>query len=247
MAFCHCLQLTNVALGRGLKKIGWEAFFECFSLQHIVIPQSIKVINPRAFMCCLHLVTVELCAGPEEIGWLALAGCTLLQKIIIPQSVKVIHTNAFYNCTQLTNVQFCEEIEDFVSGESMRDWWNHGVHEKSLSTYCFFAQYIVPERVRLVQARKWQSNIHDMLWRIPSVSPNALSAYFDSINSKLSVYKIFRDTPMLLELAIWKSTVTMQYDGNTNLLTANMKLECRNYSLAMVGIMVPNVLSFLMI
>ncbi len=108
-------------------------------------------------------------------------------------------------------------------------WW------KSLNTYCFFAQYNVPEHVCLLQAMKWQSKIHDMLQSIPSISPNALSVNFDSINSKISIYEIFRDTLLLLELAIWKSTVTMLYDGNTNLLTASMKLECRNCSSVMLA------------
>jgi hypothetical protein len=85
MAFCCCLQSTNAALGKGLKKIGWETFFECVLLQHIVIPQSIKVINPWAFMHCLHLVTVELHAGHEEMERLAFANCILLNgKLLSP-------------------------------------------------------------------------------------------------------------------------------------------------------------------
>jgi hypothetical protein len=56
---------------------------------------------------------------------------------IIPPVARVIHKEAFDVCSQLTNVHFCDEIEEFVSGESMWDWWNHRVHERSLSTYCF--------------------------------------------------------------------------------------------------------------
>jgi hypothetical protein len=77
------------------------------------------------------------------------------------------------------------------------------VNKTSLSTYCFFAQCNVPERVGLVQARKWQANIHEMLWRIPSILHTDLSAYFDFIDSKLSVYQKLKDAPMLLQLAIY--------------------------------------------
>ena len=67
-----------------------------------------------------------------------------------------------------------------------------------------FARCNIPERVGLVQARKWQVNIHEMFRRIPSISPEDLSAYFESI-SKLSVYEKLKDVPMLLELAIYQN------------------------------------------
>ncbi len=80
----------------------------------------------------------------------------------------------------------------------------------------------VPERVGLVQARKWQINTHEMLRRIPTISPKDLSAYFDSIDSKLSVYKNLMYTPMLLELAIYrtKSILSTNIDDilNTNIV-----------------------------
>ncbi len=50
----------------------------------------------------------------------------------------------------------------------------------------------------------------------------------------------------MLELAIWKSKIAEQTDGNNiNLLTSNMKMGCLIDSLSMVDIIVPNVLSFL--
>jgi len=68
-----------------------------------------------------------------------------------------------------------------------------------------------------------------------------LNWYFHSIESKLSVY----DAPALLELAIWKSKIIKQTDGNIDLLDANMKIECQTGSLSMVVIIVPNVFFFL--
>jgi hypothetical protein len=97
----------------------------------------------------------------------------------------------------------------------------------------------------LVLPGMWQSNILDMLQRTPSISPEGLDLYFCSINSKLCVYKKLKDAPALLELAIWKSKITVQTDGNNNLLTTDMKMECCVDSLLMVEIIIPNVLSFL--
>ena len=118
-------------------------------------------------------------------------------------------------------------------------------HEKCLRTYSFFVRGNIPERVGLLLPRMWQSNIHDMLGGIPSISSEGLDAYFRSIDSKLSVYDKLKDAPKLLELAIWKSKIIERTDRNTDLLDADMKIECRTDSLSMVAIIVPNVLSFL--
>ena len=174
----------------------------------------------------------------------AFKGCALV-RIDIPLSVREFDETAFEECSNLTTVQFCDEIEEFVSGESMRHWWNNGVHERCLRTYSFFVRCNIPERVGLLLPRMWQSNIHDMLGGIPSISSEGLDSYFRSIDSKLSVYDKLKDAPALLELAIWKSKIIERTDGNIDLLDADMKIECRTDSLSMVAIIVPNVLSFL--
>jgi hypothetical protein len=137
-------------------------------------------------------------------------------------------------------VVFCNEIKEFVTAELMRDWWNHGVHEKSLSTYCFLVQCNIPDCMGHVRPKKWNTNIHGMLRCIPTISPMRVN-YFDSIDSKLSVYENFEDAPMLLELAIWILKITQQLDWNND----SMKMQCHTDSLSMVSIIVPNVLSFL--
>jgi hypothetical protein len=44
----------------------------------------------------------------------------------------------------------------------------------------------------------WQVNIHKMLRSIPTIATRALFAYFDSINSKVSVYEnLLNAAPML--------------------------------------------------
>ena len=72
-------------------------------------------------------------------------------------------------------------------------------------------------------------------------NPKGLNAYFCSIDSMLSSY----DGSTMLELAIWKSKIEEQTDGNINLLTPDMKMECRNISIEMVGVIFPIVLPFL--
>jgi hypothetical protein len=77
--------------------------------------------------------------------------------------------------------------------------------------------------------------------RIPFISKNGMDSYFRSMDSKLSAY----EGSTMLELAIWKSKIVEQTDGVIYPLDADLKMACRIDSLTMVGIVVPNVLSFL--
>ena len=241
-AFQHCSDLTTVTLNDGLEVIGEEAFQGC-ALERIMIPPSVRSIRGGAFEGCSGLTTAILNDGLEEIGGRVFKGCALVH-IDIPPAVRAIKNGAFCECLNLTTVMFCDEIEEFVSSGSMRDWWNQGVHEKCLSTYCFLVQFNIPQCLGLASTQ-WQEHIHGMLLRIPSVSNHGLDSYLHSINFKLFVYENFIDTSTLLNLAIWKSKITEQTKGNIDLLTPNKKMKCRINSLSMVEIIVPNVHSFL--
>jgi hypothetical protein len=127
-------------------------------------------IKRGAFESCTGLTRVILGNGLEEIGKEAFEKCTSMEEIVIPPAVKKIHDIAFKDCTNLTRIKFCDEIEKFVSCDAMRDWWNRGVHEKSLRTYCFMVRCSIPARLGLVQVRSWQANIYNMLSSIPTFS-----------------------------------------------------------------------------
>jgi len=246
-AFWNCSELTTAILNNGLEEIGSEAFSGC-ALEGIVIPPSVRVIKDAAFADCWWLTTAILNDGLEKIGYRAFYRCRALEGIVIPPSVREIDETAFLDCSNLLTVRFCDEIEEFVSGESMRHWWNNGVHEKCLSTYCLLVRFNIPERLGRVRATQWQDSIHRIFERIPAISSEWLNTHFCSIDSKLSAYEAklsAYEGSTMLELAIWKSEIAEQTDGNINLVTPDMKMACRIDSLTMVGIILPNVLSFI--
>jgi hypothetical protein len=163
--------LTTVNGGKGLEEIGEGAFFYCTLLHEIIIPPAIKKIKDHAYFRCTQLMTVTGGKGLEEIGKKAFGRCTLLQRLLIPPTVREIHKKAFFRCTSLTSLVFCNEIQEFVSTkELMQSWWNHRIHKKSPSTYSFFVKCSIPKHLDLVQPKKWQARIHEMLERIPIIS-----------------------------------------------------------------------------
>ena len=236
-AFNYCRNLESVELPDGLEKLDYAAFAECTSLQSIYIPPRVKTIADCAFGGCDALQNVDLPEGLECIEEYAFSKCPMLRHIKIPSTVKEISPYAFSETyyddgdvdddeTNLEWVQFCDDIEEFVSGESLRDWWNNGVSEgETYRTYNFLVQCNVPTRLLLLIETQWQANIHDMLRIIPSISFDDIDDHFNAIDSKLTAYEIAQGMS-LLELAIWKSKICEQYGSNMGNLSSEMKLLC---------------------
>jgi hypothetical protein len=94
----------------------------------------------------------------------------------------------------------------------MRDWWNQGVHDKSLITYCFLVRCSIPACFwGLALVSSWQANIHEMMRRIPTIATadnkdnhgdgddkEGIITYFDTIDAKLTMYEtLLHEAPML--------------------------------------------------
>lgn len=185
-AFYSCSQLSFVILGEGLEVIGEAVFCGCTSLHEIIIPLAVKAITEEAFACCSQLVSVILGEGLEEKRGEAFLECALLQNIVIPRAVKKVHDDALKDCSNLTSIVFCNEIEEIVSSDSMRTWWNQGFHERSLTTYSFLVRFNIQQRLGSVLVRSWRDAIHNMLRRIPTIPykpKNTLNACYNFINS----------------------------------------------------------------
>jgi hypothetical protein len=244
-AFRCCLRLESVELPDSLEELGGAAFMNCRSLQSIRIPPKIKTIDKMAFWGCDALRYVYLPEGLKYIRQEAFANCPLLRHITIPSSVEEIHPDAFicdYWMNPVLKVQFCDEIEEFVTGESLRDLWGNGTSERALRTFNFLVRCNIPARLEQLITRQWQANIHEMIRGIPSVDYVALDDYFCTIKSELAFYEL-HDAITVLELAIWKSKISEQFGQNMDNVSAMAKLQCRVECGAYV--IIPNVLSFI--
>ncbi len=145
-----------------VREIAEYALLECKKLSHVILQNGLEIIESQAF------------SG------------TSIKTIKIPPSVTEIWDEAFEHCSNLTRVVFCDMIENFVSRTRMKYWWNQGVHEKCLSTYCFLVGDNIPMKVRNLTQNRWHINIHNMLQSIPSIAEDNLHLYFESINKNFS-------------------------------------------------------------
>jgi len=81
-----------------------NAFYQCYDISSITIPNSIKTIGVYAFYQCRGISSIIIPNGVEIIENYAFIGCQSLSSINIPSSVKSIGSQAFYDCTKLEAV-----------------------------------------------------------------------------------------------------------------------------------------------
>ena len=94
----------NSFILNGVTSIGDQAFYGCYSLSSINIPESVTRIESGAFRNCSGLSSINIPWGVTYIGVAAFDNCSGLSEINIPSSVTFIDTWAFSYCPGLTSV-----------------------------------------------------------------------------------------------------------------------------------------------
>ncbi|MDD2489459.1 MAG: leucine-rich repeat domain-containing protein, partial [Bacteroidales bacterium] len=105
-AFRDCFMLEEVSLPQTIKSINQSAFDACNSLKSISIPNSVTNISSYAFYSCRSLKNVKLSNSISIIGISVFEDCSSLSSIEIPNSVVSIENSAFRGCVSLEKIVF---------------------------------------------------------------------------------------------------------------------------------------------
>ena len=97
-------EITYNNVTYSVTSIGEKAFYQCFRLKSITIPNSVTSIGSKAFEDCYGLTSVTIGNSVTSIGESAFEYCDGLTSITIPNSVTSIGKLAFYQCYRLTSV-----------------------------------------------------------------------------------------------------------------------------------------------
>ena len=103
-AFWYCWGLTSVTIPNSVTSIGDNAFRRCSDLKSVTIGNSVTSIGEGAFFECSGLTSVTIPNSVTSIGDLAFDGCSGLTSVTISNSVTSIGKNAFCGCSGLTSV-----------------------------------------------------------------------------------------------------------------------------------------------
>ena len=115
-AFYNCTSLERVVVPNEVTEFGHSAFRSCINLTEINFPKKLTSIGDLAFEQCIGLTEIKLPDGLESIGYAAFHLCTNLTNITIPDSVTSIGDSAFEECTNLTSVTIPASVTKLGKG-----------------------------------------------------------------------------------------------------------------------------------
>ncbi len=109
--------IKEVNIKAGTTEINEYAFYKCYALTSVSLPNSVTSIGSSAFSSCSNLTSVTLPNSGISIGSSAFSSCSSLTNIILPSSVTSIGEYAFYKCSNLSSVTFGENSQLTSIGE----------------------------------------------------------------------------------------------------------------------------------
>ena len=108
----------KVEFGSGVTSISSYAFFTCFSLSSITIPDGVTSIGNQAFRDFFSLSSITIPDGVTSIGNQAFSNCHSLSSITIPDGVTSIGDQAFRGCYGLAHIYFLPTTPPSVSNSN---------------------------------------------------------------------------------------------------------------------------------
>lgn len=104
-AFADSWSMESVIIPDSVRHLGDNAFYFSFSLTNVSLGTGVVSIGSHTFAFCHEVSSINLGPNLARVGDHAFSGCRSLSDIVIPDSVVEMGENAFSNCG-LTNVTF---------------------------------------------------------------------------------------------------------------------------------------------
>lgn len=102
-AFYDCYELTSIQLPDGITSIGRLAFYDCAGLTAFTIPSKVTSVGEEAFNNCSNLASVNIPVSVTSIGDAAFYGCSKLTSVTVNWSTPIaIDNECFTNAANAT-------------------------------------------------------------------------------------------------------------------------------------------------
>lgn len=145
--FYQIRQMRNLVYldlsGLTIEQLPESALFDCWQIETVLLPQSLKYIRDSAFRGC-GIRQIALPDGLEEIsGGYNFRNCDFLTSLSIPDGVKRLDTQVCYSCDKLHSVKLPQYLE-YLGSEAFH--------------YCDLYDVNIPGTLKVVPSRCFYSN-----------------------------------------------------------------------------------------
>jgi hypothetical protein len=103
-AFYYCYALGSITMPNGVTSIGADAFWYAYALASVTIPSSVTSLGSSAFYYCYALRYVTIPVGITSLGASMFQGCGSLDSVAIPSGVTSVGATAFSGCNALGSI-----------------------------------------------------------------------------------------------------------------------------------------------
>ena len=114
-AFYSCYQMKEIHIPEGVTQIGQFAFQDCEKLEKAALPSTVSSIGQHAFYNCGSLQEMQIPEGVVQIDSRLFSGCTNLKSVKLPDSITSISYDAFRYCSNLTELVLPAKLKEIGS------------------------------------------------------------------------------------------------------------------------------------
>lgn len=171
-----------------VKVVGPRAFQNCRSLESILIPDSVTSIDDSAFDDCKSLIRVNIPDGTLTIGDWCFHGCDRLERIAIPEKTELIGNYAFGSCESLKEISVNERNRKYCSVDG-------DLYSKDMRTILQYAigkgssSFLLPDPVETIGFRAFSDAYQLVEIDCANASIVSEKAFYYAIKLKKAVFR----------------------------------------------------------
>lgn len=162
-AFYNCYNLSDIVLPDSIVEIGTSAFENCSSLAFITMPNNLTTLNSRAFYNCDSLISIVIPENLVTIDSEVFVGCDQLESILFTN--KKVGASMFMGCTAITTIDFQEVTDIAANAFNGCTSLTNLILPKTLKTigeYAFYncasvEELLIPESVTSIAPRAFEA------------------------------------------------------------------------------------------
>lgn len=143
----NSLEMGAAWLPDGVRSIGAEAFYECYNLESVRLPNDLESIGDSAFFSC-NLTTISFPNGLRSIGSDAFYHCEFAT-VALPDALETLAASAFSDCDELTAFSVGEKNRYFSAVDGVlfnKDQTELLQYPRNRQA----SEYVVPESVKKI-------------------------------------------------------------------------------------------------